>query len=743
MKPEFWIVVRALLFQNKSKMSLLIDKKSKNRSSKVFGFSVALILLSLSAAPFTLASALAQSVAGCNDASCSSPRHLATNQQNDIGFSISVDGEIIDGSDTLAAEQRRADIDLNQVDIQVKFDGLDVKPVLNVSTSDLRRGYKAGELISFNATSNYPTWIVSSEIRIFDNAAPNNNKPIAIVPVNRLGQSRWEMPDVGVNEFRYVLRVYDDKGRFDETESLSFFRASSDLPTRDIDGENISAGEGEDRTALRNIPVYGGAVTVYGRNIPTGFKVRAIGENVAVDIGKTFVVQRILPPGDHRISIKVDDAGDNGIEFNREVHIPKNDWFYVGIADLTVGKRFGDGKLLSADGDFNDVYKKGRLAFYLKGKIKGKYLLTAAADTTEDELENLFSNLNSKNPRQLLRRVDPDKYYPVYGDDSTSVEDAPTQGKFYVRLERGDSYVMWGNYETKITGSRFIRTERGLYGAHLVYKSANVTAHGDRKVEAEAYASQPGTLPQRDIMRGTGGSAYFLKRQDITNGSERVSVETRDELTGRVTGRRYLQYAKDYTIDYVQGVIILKQPLASTTSGGDLVRDSSLGDSSVNLVVQYEFTPALEDVEQYSYGGRAQAWIWDSLRIGLSGLKEETGHISTKIIGADAHIRLGDNSFVKGEIAQSEGVGFGNSYSNNGGLTIKNFASGGTNGKTAMAYSLEGQVDLSDFYPAKNGIFGAYYERRDSDFISLDHNDGIAQHIWVCMVHLKSTKSHP
>ena len=50
-----------------------------------------------------------------------------------------------------------------------------------------------------------------------------------------------------------------------------FFRASSDLPTRDIDGENISAGEGEDRTALRNIPVYGGAVTVYGRNIPTGF----------------------------------------------------------------------------------------------------------------------------------------------------------------------------------------------------------------------------------------------------------------------------------------------------------------------------------------------------------------------------------------------------------------------------------------------------------------------------------------
>ncbi|UXN73582.1 hypothetical protein N8D56_22800 [Devosia sp. A8/3-2] len=86
--------------------------------------------------------------------------------------------------------------------------------------------------------------------------------------------------------------------------------------------------------------------------------------------------------------------------------------------------------------EYDNIYSKGRLAFYVKGKIKGEYLLTAAADTDEEELQELFGNIGKRNPRDFLRHLDPDDYYPVYGDDSTMVEDAPTSGKFYVRLER-------------------------------------------------------------------------------------------------------------------------------------------------------------------------------------------------------------------------------------------------------------------------------------------------------------------
>ena len=66
---------------------------------------------------------------------------------------------------------------------------------------------------------------------------------------------------------------------------------------------------------------------------------------------------------------------DEGLAFTRQVNIPDNDWFYVGLADFTLGHKF-KGKLEDANpGEFKRTYTKGRLAFYLKGKIKGKYLL--------------------------------------------------------------------------------------------------------------------------------------------------------------------------------------------------------------------------------------------------------------------------------------------------------------------------------------------------------------------------------
>lgn len=54
----------------------------------------------------------------------------------------------------------------------------------------------------------------------------------------------------------------------------------------------------------------------------------------------------------------------------------------------------------------------------------------------------------------MLRNINPDLYYPVYGDDSTTVDDAPTQGKFFVRLEKGQSQVMWGNFLDRMDRNR-------------------------------------------------------------------------------------------------------------------------------------------------------------------------------------------------------------------------------------------------------------------------------------------------
>lgn len=654
------------------------------------------------------------------------------------GFSISVDGERVSAGGNKAIKtqevdiQRRTDIDLESVDIQVKFDGLGVEPTLNITTHDLRHSYRAGQQVEFVATSNYPDWIKYSEVWVFERGNEQRGKPVEVIMVSK-GRASWTMPEAGDSDYSYVLRVYDEEGRYDETTPLGLSRTSQDFQIHEVSPqqEPIAVGEGEDRTQLRNIPVYGGAVTVYGRNIPAGYTVDTLGERVAIDSDNKFVIQRILPPGDHIVEVDVNGIKDGALSFDREINIPRDEWFYVGLADLTIGKRSGDSALVaSAPGEFDSTYTKGRLAFYLKGKVKGEYILTAAADTGEEELSNLFSNLDEKDPRSLLRRIDPDDYYPIYGDDSTIVEDAPTQGKFYVRLEKGESHAMWGNFKTQISGTEFARMERGLYGAHAVVKSEAVTSFGEPVAKIEGYAAQPDTLPQRDILRGTGGSVYFLTRQDLTRGSETLTIEIRDPVSGIVRSRKVLRYGEDYEIDYIQGVVILANPLSSTANGATLVSESALGDNVVNLVAQYEFTPTLGDVDGYSYGGRAQGWMNDNVRVGVSALVEETGVADNEVIEADVKVRLGENSYIRGEVAQSSGPGFGTSNSINGGLTINDTATAGVANRTARAYRGEVHVDLADIDPDKKGRIEAYYERREAGFSSLDYETTVDQTIW-------------
>ncbi|MGO4449868.1 TonB-dependent receptor [Phyllobacterium sp. TAF24] len=687
-------------------------------------------------------------------------------EAGNIPFSISVDGEPVVESkkpakpateavkstpavaNKAANLQRKADVGLSAVDIQVKFDGLDTKPLLNVSTTPVRRSYRVGEPVRFLATSNYPAFITRSEIRIFEAKDSVTETPVAVIPVAVNGEAGWVMPPTKNDEtrFKYVLRVYDDKARYDETTPLSLARTDRELPPENQGKvtDAVAPGMGDDNTALRNIQVYGGAVTVYGRNVPEGYRVRALGDTIPTDPDHAFVMQRILPPGDHDVDVAVlGSLKGSALDFKRQINIPKNDWFYVAIADLTVGKRFGDKNIETVrEGEYDSVYTKGRLAFYVKGKIKGKYLLTAAGDTGEDKLENMFRGLDSKDPRQLLRRIDPNQFYPIYGDDSTVIDDAPTNGKFFVRLDRGDSHVMWGNYKAIIKGTEFMRSERALYGASGVYRSEATTPFGERETEVTLYAAQPDTLPQRDEFLGTGGSAYFMRRQDITVGSETVTVEIRDSTTNQVIERRTLRYGEDYSFDYLQGVVILKRPLSSSTGTTGPVREGALGGNKVYLISQYEFTPVAGDLDGYVYGGRAQKWFDDKVRIGVTGMNENTGLANQQAYGADIQIRHSEKTFLEAEVSHSKGPGFGSSRSTDGGLTLSDVDTTGTRDRAAMAWRAKGQVDLEDLTKSGvKGTVGAYYEQKEAGFSTLSDQISVDQRIWGAHADVEITKN--
>ena len=88
----------------------------------------------------------------------------------------------------------------------------------------------------------------------------------------------------------------------------------------------------------------------------------------------------------------------------------------------------------------------GRLAFYVNGKFGEDWKLTASADTREAPIQDLFSNFLDKSPESLFRRIDPDYHYPTFGDDAVVEETAPTLGKFYVKMSRGENYGMSYNF---------------------------------------------------------------------------------------------------------------------------------------------------------------------------------------------------------------------------------------------------------------------------------------------------------
>jgi hypothetical protein len=631
----------------------------------------------------------------------------------DLPFKITIDGQPVDGthtgSTTAAPAVEVEKKGLEAVDIQVKFDGLGVRPILNVSSIPPKASFRAGDSIKFLASFNYAGWINRAEILIYEAGKRVDDGILETLDVSELGAAEWKMPSDGPGDLEYVLRVYDTEGRFDETAPLPLKRTGRIERTAE-QSRSVAPGYSEDRTAIRNIDVSGGAITVYGKNIPVDHDVLVLGEPVPVDANGTFVVQRVLPSGSHGVDIAVLKDGE-GLRFTREVEIPVNDWFAVGLADFTAGHRFNKEIEAVRPGEFNDTYTKGRLAFYLKGKIRGRYILTAAADTGEQKLKNIFSGLDEKDPRAFLKRIDPDDYYPVYGDDSEAFEDAPTRGKFYVRFDRGPSHIMWGNFKSNITGTKFLRSERALYGASGVYRSEKPVPNGEARTAVDVYAAQPGTVPQRDVLRGTGGSAYFLKHQDITSGSETVSIEVRNATTGWVIERKTLKYATDYEFDYTQGVVILRRPLPSTSGSG----------TENFLTVSYEFTPAAGDIDGYVAGGRAHQWLGNHVRVGVTGLREKTEGANQTMYGADVRVEKTPGTFVEAEVARSEGPGFSKNYSPDGGLTNQDNPTEGIPNRKANAYRVEARVGLEDVTDGKvEGKVQARYEHFERGFSSLD-----------------------
>ncbi len=173
-------------------------------------------------------------------------------------------------------------------------------------------------------TPTTPSFIERAEIRVFDHAQSLQAAPLAIVAVDGAGLAEWQpaAEHLGgpAHELKYVLRAYDAKGNFDETEAqpLWLFHETAlllpSLPSRRHRRRmstsqrqrrrhlprELLAAYGESELAQHNIPLGSGTVKVQGSGIPANHTVWVAGRQVPVDSRATSPRRRSFRPAHTR-----------------------------------------------------------------------------------------------------------------------------------------------------------------------------------------------------------------------------------------------------------------------------------------------------------------------------------------------------------------------------------------------------------------------------------------------------------
>ena len=653
---------------------------------------------------------------------------------------ITVDGKPLDDpGKSMPDVQRCTDVALEKARIQFKYDNLDLKPRLNVTAWPAAIRYQddpATDLIDdqvrFKIYTNFAAFIVNAEVRIFDKDKSVRDEPLAVVPVDKDGNAQWraDLPSYTApgRDLKYVLRVVDKDGNFNETAAQPLWIVDALAPdTAEKNAEReLLAGYGESRLAVENIPLHGGTIKVFGADIPAGHRVSVAGRDVPVVNDRKFVVEEILPQGMHTVEVSVLDADGNGQMYLRDLALEKTDWFYVAIADVTASKSStsGPAKLVAPDNGHydNNTSLDGRFAFFTRAKFGDQWKLTASADTLEGPFSSLFSNFMQKTPDSMFRRINPDYYYPTYGDDSTTEEAAPTLGKFYAKLQNRAHYGLWGNFRIGYTDNSLAHVDRTLYGANLHYEPSTTTRFGEKRLVLDGFAAQPGTLAGRDEFRGTGGSLYYLKHQDIMTGSERVRIEYRDKTSGLVVAVKNLVPVQDYTIDYLQGRILLSAPLSPVASDNLLVVSDISPGNEVYLVTRYEYSTGFEELDNVSTGGRVHYWVNDNLKLGATANRNTDPGAESKLGAADITWRHSATTWLKVEAGTSSGTGATAFGSNDGGFNftpttttsapVPPVVDDGRHG----ASRIDGSLDLSDVHKAANGQVTFYRQQVEGGY---------------------------
>ncbi|MCK9483091.1 MAG: hypothetical protein M0R34_01845 [Candidatus Marinimicrobia bacterium] len=316
----------------------------------------------------------------------------------------------------------------------------------------------------------------------------------------------------------------------------------------------------------------------------------------------------------------------------------------------------------------------GQAAFYAKGNVFEKYRLTASYDSRRNYRDQFF------------RDIDPAEQYPIYGDASILEYDAQTQSKLFMKLERNESSLIYGDYNTGLTQTEFTaynRTFNGLIG-QLNYNTHSLTG----------FVSLTDREMQLDEIRGEGISGYYyLTKSNVTEYSDKIKIQTRDKYHPEVLLKSADQIRyQDYTINYSDGSIMFKQPVPSIDADGN----------PVTIVISYEHKTGKKasSISGVRYNGNFKK----NIKIGATAIVEERRPSNYLLYGVDATLPLFRWFSIKGEYAAS---------------SMPDFSSANLKGEAYKTEIL--------FAPSQKFNIKGYYRIVDSSFVNLSQTSSATE----------------
>src|SRR5690606_29611021 len=204
-------------------------------------------------------------------------------------------------------------------------------------------------------------------------------------------------------------------------------------------------------------------------------------------------------------------------------------------------------------------------------------------------------------------------------------------------LFRSDQfYALFGDFQTGLDRNELSRYQRVLNGVKVEYRGPLFAFNGFAAETSQNFA--------RDELPGDGTSGlYRLTHAGLLVNSERVRIETRDRYhSERIVESRELARHLDYDIDYDNGTLFFREPIAS--------RDFDF--NPIWIVVEYETLGAAD--EYTNAGGRIGVRLMeDRLQAGITVVRDEDMESLNDLAGVDARFMLAPGDELRAEYAES------------------------------------------------------------------------------------------